>query len=214
MKLPLSSNAAVVDVAVTVSSAAGGAGAAIANTTKTMSVQLHNTGLQPVEFQVDAGAWVPLPDHSDTTLDVDLSAQTIKLRKGADATANGTVTARLSSLDAGYQAGDEAFMAVATGVPVNSQTGTAYTLVAADAGKQIDMSNAAPNTCSIPTHSVVPFPVGTVVYVCMAGAGATTIAGAGVTLQKPSAKSLTISAQYEKASLLKVADNTWRVNAT
>jgi len=96
----------------------------------------------------------------------------------------------------------------------NAQTGTAYTLVLADAGKNVDMNNASANTLTIPPHSAVPFPVGTVVTVTMAGAGVTTIAaGAGVTLVKPAADSYSISAQYRTAMLYQVSQDTWRVLA-
>lgn len=96
----------------------------------------------------------------------------------------------------------------------NAQTGTTYALVLADAGQNVDMNNASANTLTIPLNSSVAFPVGTLITVTMAGAGATTIAGAGgVTLNKPSADSLTISAQYRTATLYKTATDTWRVLA-
>ena len=96
----------------------------------------------------------------------------------------------------------------------NAQTGTTYTLVLADAGNNVDMNNAAANTLTIPPHSAVAFPVGTLITVTMAGAGVTTIAaGAGVTIVKPPARTLAISAQYETAQLYQAAQDTWRVLA-
>lgn len=96
----------------------------------------------------------------------------------------------------------------------NAQVGTTYTLVLTDAGKNIDMNNASANTLTIPLNASVAFPQWTLITVTMAGAGLTTIAGAGgVTLVKPTADSLTISAQYRTATLYKVATDTWRVNA-
>lgn len=91
---------------------------------------------------------------------------------------------------------------------INAQTGTSYTLTSADAGKVVDMNNASANTLTIPLNASVAFPVGTVVTVRQAGAGATTIAFSG-TVQKPSARTLTISAQYESATLTKMATDTW-----
>jgi hypothetical protein len=96
----------------------------------------------------------------------------------------------------------------------NAQSGTTYTLVLADAGNNVDMSNASANTCFVPANSLVPMPIGTVVSVTMAGAGITTIAPSvaaeTVTINKPAARSLSISAQLETALLQKVGTNTWR----
>ena len=41
------------------------------------------------------------------------------------------------------------------------QTGTAYTLVLADAFKLVAMNNAAANTLTVPPNSSVAFPIGT-----------------------------------------------------
>lgn len=67
------------------------------------------------------------------------------------------------------------------GVVVNSQTGTAYTLVLADAGKLVERSNAAANTLTVPSAL---FSAGHVVLGRQYGAGVTTIvAGSGMTLR-------------------------------
>lgn len=92
----------------------------------------------------------------------------------------------------------------------NAQVGTTYTLALADAGQNVDMNNASPNTLTIPLNAAVAFPVNTVISVTMSGAGVTTIAFAG-TVQKPSARTLAISAQYESAVLTKMATDTWRI---
>jgi hypothetical protein len=92
----------------------------------------------------------------------------------------------------------------------NAQTGTTYTLVAADAGANVDMNNASANTLTIPLNAAVAFSIGTTISVTQAGAGATTIAFAG-TVQKPASRTLVISAQYESAVLTKMAADTWRI---
>lgn len=103
---------------------------------------------------------------------------------------------------------------VLTTQSTNAQSGTTYTLVLADAGQNVDMSNASANTLTVPPNSSVAFPIGTLITVTMAGAGITTIApGAGVTFVKPAARTLAISAQYETAQLFKTATDTWRVLA-
>lgn len=90
----------------------------------------------------------------------------------------------------------------------NTQTGTSYTLVLADAGRAVEMDSAGANTLTIPTNAAVAFPVGTVVEVLQLGAGATTIAAAsGVTLRAPSGA--TLAGQYATVSLRKRGANEW-----
>jgi len=57
----------------------------------------------------------------------------------------------------------------------NNQTGTSYTLVLTDAGKILDLSNAAAIALTIPANSSVPFPIDTIIDVCQAGAGQITV---------------------------------------
>lgn len=90
----------------------------------------------------------------------------------------------------------------------NNQTGTAYTLVLADAGKRVDMANAAANTLTVPPNSSVAFPVDTIIFVSQGGAGATDIAaGAGVTVNTN--EGLKVGGQYRMVSLVKTATDTW-----
>lgn len=82
-------------------------------------------------------------------------------------------------------------------IAANLQTGTTYTLVAADAGRAVEMSNAAANTLTVPASV---FTAGQVVEVYQAGAGQTTIAaGSGLTLRAPDGAKL--AKQYASASL-------------
>ena len=93
-------------------------------------------------------------------------------------------------------------------VVTNAQTGTAYTLVLTDAGKLVEMSNAAAITLTIPTNSSVAFPTGTQIDLLQTGAGQVTVGGAGVTLQSEGSK-LKLKGQYAAATLIKRATNTW-----
>lgn len=94
------------------------------------------------------------------------------------------------------------------GIALNSQVGTTYTLVLGDAGKCVEMSNASPNTLTVPPNSSVAFPIGTNILVRQMGAGATTIAaGAGVTIRTP--LTLVIGDQYATASLHKRNTDEW-----
>lgn len=94
---------------------------------------------------------------------------------------------------------------------VNAQTGTSYTLVLTDAGKQVTMNNASASTLTIPPNASVAFDVGVTIVVIQLGAGAVTLtAGAGVTISTQ-ATSL-VMAQYQVATLIKQATNTWIAN--
>ena len=104
---------------------------------------------------------------------------------------------------------DDVVFELATEVPINTQTGTTYTLVLADAGKLITSDNASPVTITVPPNGDVAFPIGTRIDVLSIGAGLTTLAeGAGVTINsKDSNKKL--SALGSAASLIKLGTNTW-----
>jgi hypothetical protein len=85
---------------------------------------------------------------------------------------------------------------------VTSQTGTAY----------IQFSNASAISFTIPQNSSVAFPVGTVIEIEQAGAGALTVVqGTGTTVNSR-ASDLTLAGQYAVAFLKKVATNTWTLN--
>jgi hypothetical protein len=95
---------------------------------------------------------------------------------------------------------------------VTSQTGTAYTAVLADADTYIQFSNASAISFTIPQNSSVAFPVGTVIEIEQAGAGALTVVqGTGTTVNSR-ASDLTLAGQYAVAFLKKVATNTWTLN--
>lgn len=94
---------------------------------------------------------------------------------------------------------------------LNSQSGTSYTLVAADDGAYLRCSNASAITLTVPPNSSVPFPIMTQIQVVQTGAGKVSPSpGAGVTLNIPTG--LTGSnGQYTGFLLTKVATNTWDV---
>lgn len=93
-------------------------------------------------------------------------------------------------------------------IVTNPQTGTTYTLVAADDGKVVEISNASPITLTVPTDASVPFTVGTQIVVLRTGAGQITVAGAGgVTVN--ATPGLKLRAQWSSATLIKRATDTW-----
>ena len=91
---------------------------------------------------------------------------------------------------------------------INAQTGTTYTLVLADQGKLVTLSNASAITCTVPPNSSVAFPVGAVVRLVQIGAGQVTVAqGSGVTVSAtPTLKART---QYSGLELIKVGTDLW-----
>ena len=86
-------------------------------------------------------------------------------------------------------------------IPVNNQTGTAYTLVAADGGKMVRCNNAAPVALTLPTGTFV---VGDVVLVRQVGAGQVTASGGTIVPASPKTRAL-----GSVMSLHYVATDTW-----
>lgn len=93
---------------------------------------------------------------------------------------------------------------------INAQTGTSYTLVLADAGKLVTLSNSSAITLTVPTNASVAYPVGTVIAVAQLGAGLVSIAGAsGVTINGVTPGDDDLTGQWATASLTKLATDTW-----
>lgn len=89
-----------------------------------------------------------------------------------------------------------------TTVPENAQTGTSYTLALLDAGRMVTLNNASAINLTIPTESVVAFPVDTRIDILQYGAGQVTVGGAGVTIRSSGGR-LKLSGQYAAATLWK-----------
>lgn len=94
---------------------------------------------------------------------------------------------------------------------INDETGTTYTLGAADAGEMVSIANNSGGTVTIPLNATVPFETGTHVSILNAGtAGTYTVAATGgVTLNG----SVTSLAPGEALTAIKTATNTWRTLA-
>lgn len=98
-----------------------------------------------------------------------------------------------------------------TTISFNAQTGTTYTLVAADSGKLVTTSNASPVTVTIPPSV---FAAGEIINVQSIGVGLTTFAaGAGVTITSTGASSAApiLRARYSAASVICTASNVFTV---
>jgi hypothetical protein len=99
------------------------------------------------------------------------------------------------------------------GVPavlaVDAQTGTSYTLVLADGGKLVTLSNGSAIALTVPTNASVAFAVGTQVILAQIGAGQVTVAGAGGVTVSSRGAALKIAGQYGMATLVKTATDVW-----
>ena len=98
-----------------------------------------------------------------------------------------------------------------TTLSFNAQTGTTYTLVAADLGKLVTLSNASPITLTVPPSV---FTTGNIINIQQIGAGQVTFAqGAGVTITSTGATSTApkITSRYGAATVICTASNTFTV---
>jgi hypothetical protein len=96
-------------------------------------------------------------------------------------------------------------------ISINAQTGTTYTLVLADAGKYVTLSNAAAIALTIPTNASVAFPIGTTIAFEQAGAGVVTVSGAGVTINS-NGSLLSSNGQYASFAIIKTATDIWTLS--
>lgn len=98
-----------------------------------------------------------------------------------------------------------------TTISFNAQTGTTYTLVAADLGKIVTLSNASGITLTVPPSV---FATGNIINIQQIGAGQVTLAqGAGVTITSTGATASApkLRAQYSAASIVCTGTNTFTV---
>ena len=98
-----------------------------------------------------------------------------------------------------------------TTISFNAQTGTTYTLVAADLGKIVTLSNASGITLTVPPSI---FATGNIINIQQIGAGQVTLSqGAGVTITSTGATASApkLRAQYSAASIICNGSNTFTV---
>ena len=98
-----------------------------------------------------------------------------------------------------------------TTLAFNAQTGTTYTLVAADLGKLVTTSNASPVTVTIPPSV---FSAGNEIHLQSIGVGLTTFAaGAGVTITSTGATAAApkLRARYSACTIICTASNVFTV---
>jgi len=92
----------------------------------------------------------------------------------------------------------------------NAQTGTTYTLVAADSGKLVTSSNAASVVITIPANI---FAAGEQINVQSIGVGLTTISGGAVTITSTGASAIApiLRARYSACTIICTAANVFTV---
>jgi hypothetical protein len=98
-----------------------------------------------------------------------------------------------------------------TTLSFNAQTGTTYTLVAADLGKLVTTSNASAVTVTIPPSV---FAAGNIINLQSIGVGLTSLAqGAGVTITSTgaTASAPTLRARYSACTIICTASNIFTV---
>lgn len=98
-----------------------------------------------------------------------------------------------------------------TTLSFNAQTGTTYTLVAADLGKLVTLSNAGAITLTIPPSV---FAAGNQIHIQQIGAGQVTLAqGSGVTITSTGATASApkLRAQYSAATIICTNGNAFTV---
>lgn len=103
----------------------------------------------------------------------------------------------------------------------NTQTGTTYTPVLADANKLVSLSNAAGITLTVPTNASVPFPVNTRIDLVALGVGQVTVVAAGGVNVRVAEDAAGVelfvrklSGQYAEAGLLQTAIDDWVLTGT
>ncbi|AMS02775.1 minor tail protein [Gordonia phage Yeezy] len=142
---------------------------------------------------------------SDTRTPTDNTVSTAKIQDGAV-----TLAKLATAVSVSIQQMIDASVLAAQLVASNAQAG-AYTLVATDANKAVEVTSGSAVNVTIPTNASVAFPIGTVIEVDQMGAGKVTIVGAsGVTVQSAVATPTT-RAQYSALVLRKRAADLWLV---
>jgi hypothetical protein len=99
---------------------------------------------------------------------------------------------------------------------INAQTGTTYTVLAADAANLITANNSSAQTYSIPTNATTAFAIGTQINIIQIGtgqvtvqaatSGTTTVLSTGATAAAPKTR-----ARYSAMTLVKAATDLWYV---
>jgi hypothetical protein len=91
----------------------------------------------------------------------------------------------------------------------NVQSGTTYTLVLADRGKLVEFQNNGGTIVTIPSDSTTAFEIGDIIEILNGSTGLVALVGAGGVTVDAEAGVTTIAAQWQRATLIKRAANSW-----
>jgi hypothetical protein len=192
-------------------------GGGISDTATTMTVAtgtgsalMGGVTLAPGNIDIFTVALEPDTQSEEIVFVTQVSSDTFTIIRGQAGTSNiphsggATVKHVLTSSDLNaFEAG------LNETIPLNTQTGTAYTLVAGDAGDLVTLTNAAAIALTVPTNAAVPFAIGTQITIAQSGVGQVTVAGAvGVTVNAADGY-LKLRTQWSAGTLIKTATNSW-----
>lgn len=96
-------------------------------------------------------------------------------------------------------------------VQTNSQSAS-YTLVLADEGKVVEVSNASANNLTVPLNATAAFPVGAQIVVRQGGAGQTTVVATGGVTINSRGSAMKLAGQYASAVLTKKGTDSWNLD--
>lgn len=153
-----------------------------------------------------------MPNSAD--LVTDLPADFAVFGQGVDTSMQGLLGGTTGQVLSKTSATNMAFTWIEqddTTLSFNAQTGTTYTLVAADLGKLVTTSNASAITVTIPPSV---FAAGNQINVQSIGVGLTTFAaGAGVTITSTGASAVApiLRARYSACTIICTASNVFTV---
>jgi hypothetical protein len=170
-----------------------------------VSIQIAQSQVTDLGTALSAKAQVDNPTFTTgiTTPAANITGLTASRALVSDASKNVTASS-VTSTELGYVSGVTS--AIQTQIdakspsitPINAQTGTTYTLVAADAGKIVTCTNASAITVTVPAST---FSAGQSVIIGQGGAGQVTLAaGSGMTLHTTT--TLKSKAQYARIAVM------------
>lgn len=105
-----------------------------------------------------------------------------------------------------------AFVRTALLATQTQQTGTAYTLILADANTVVELNNASTTTVTVPANATAAIPIGSSIILRQMGAGQVTVAAAGGVTLRSRGSALKIAGQYAEVVLSKRATDEWIVS--
>ena len=147
-------------------------------------------------------------DQTDTEIETAYHARVAVVTQGDAEAGTATATKRWTAERVKQAIVALALQVVSKYLGQRLETGVTYTLVLADAGRMIEMNNAATQDLTVPPNSSVAFPVDTRIDIHQQGAGLLSIvAGGGVTIRTNGG--LDSAGQYAGLSLWKRATDEW-----